>query len=78
MRVSLPNSPRRVATLTRPGFVHLRVISGDCLLSDTNDNLIGGGGLPVGVSDGIQSILWPGEELWLMGNQTAVVEVITP
>lgn len=65
MRFNLVESPRLLSTSFTPGWIHLRVISGNALISTTRQNLDGGGGLPIAVADGLVSLKWPSRELWV-------------
>lgn len=79
MRITLTDSPRKLARLARPSWIHARVISGAATLAEFNQDILDGGGLPITVSDGIVSLKWECTELWIAGNPAgSVVEVIVP
>ena len=80
MRVSLPDSPRRLCRFLRPAYIHARVESGTVRLSPDMETLISGEGLTVSTADGLVSVRWETEQLWAAAapGGTAVMEVILP
>lgn len=68
MRLTLQETPRLVTTRRTPAWVHIRVISGDARVSVDSADLYpnsGGGGLPLAVADGLVSLVWPVQEIWV-------------
>lgn len=79
MRISVNDTPRNVARIPRKLNLHMRVISGTALISRDGQTLLTGGGLPIAVADGIQSLEWDAGDLWISGSGgTAEIEVILP
>lgn len=79
MRISVTDTPRNVARIPERRNLHLRVISGNALLSRDGQTLLTGGGLPIGTADGIVTLEWDAGELWISGSGgTSVLEVILP
>lgn len=68
MRLTLQETPRLVTARRDPQWVHIRVISGNARVSVDSADLYpnsGGGGLPLAVADGLVSMVWPVQEIWL-------------
>lgn len=79
MRINLVSSPRKIATLRRPAWLHLRAISGTALLAPDQQTLTDGGGLPVSVGDGIVSLNWENGDVFMAGQGGASeVEIVIP
>lgn len=76
MRLSINPGTRRIADIPDGASVILRVISGTVRLGMERPDLEHGYGLPVTVSDGIQTWTWPGGELWVGADSTAELEVL--
>lgn len=79
MRLTVVQTPRRLARLPRNAPVLLRVISGSVRVSDSENDLYGGGGIPVSVSDGLQNWILPEGEFWAVADDAnSVLEAILP
>ena len=80
MRIKLPDTPRRLARLNRPSYVHIRIVSGTVRLSSDQESLLGGDGFRVGTSDGILSLRWEAEQIWAAAESgsNAEMEVLLP
>ena len=81
MKVSIVDSPRKIAKVPRFMHVHMRVASGTVLLARDNQTLIDGGGLSVSAADGILSLPWDTGDLWMAAypqGTTAQIEMVLP
>lgn len=78
MRISLTSGATKITTVPRGGSIHMRVISGAALIGREQQDLIGTGGLPVSVGDGIVSLQWDAPQIWLRGDSTAEMELLLP
>lgn len=79
LRFRATDSPRKIATIQRQLFLHMRVVSGAVLLSRDQQTLMDGGGLAVTQDDGIQSLQWDAGELWFQkAVDEGTIEVILP
>lgn len=79
MRLTVVQTPRRLARLPRNAPVLLRVISGSVRISDSESDLYGGGGIPVSPADGLQNWIMPEGDVWTVADAAnTVLEAILP
>ena len=81
MRITLVDSARHIANVPRFTHVIVRVIAGTVLIGRDRQTLEDGGGLPVAVSDGIQSLDWDTGPLYMAATPAgtqASIEVVLP
>jgi hypothetical protein len=79
MRITVTETPRRIARISRNTPVLLRIISGSVRVSADPADLHSGFGLPLAQADGIQNWIMPEGELWIAADAGgATMEVILP
>jgi len=81
MRLTLIDTPRKIAQIPKFSHLILRVTAGALRLGRDEQDLVSGGGLPVAVADNIVNLDWDIGAIWMVSDpagSTSTVEVLVP
>lgn len=76
MRLTVVDTPRRIGQTPGGGrWVTFHVLSGTLYLSDDEQSLHDGGGLPLETHDGLHQLFWYGP-LWVMAASGTTADIV--